>query len=78
MPKGKVPKAIWVSPAGKEWRVHREGASRAIAKLPTKEAAVRRGRAVAKPEKGQLKIQRRDGTIQKERTYGHDPERSPG
>ena len=44
----------------------------------TKKEAVARGREMARPENGQLLIHKKDGTIQIEYTYGHDPYPPPG
>jgi hypothetical protein len=65
----------WVSPNGdRGWQVKQEGKARAISFPPTKEQAVSVARQVAaKHVPSQLRIQRRDGTIQAEHTYGRDP-----
>jgi uncharacterized protein YdaT len=55
------------------WGVERRGAQRASGRFDTKEEAVRRGRELAKGQKGRLVIRKQDGTIQEERTYRKDP-----
>lgn len=66
---------FFVSPGkGKSWQVKKQGSSRPVSNHRTKDAAVERGRKEAKAAKpGQLVIQKRDGKIQEERTYGQDP-----
>lgn len=70
----------WVSPTDrKEWKVKLEGAKRASAVFDDKADAIARAKALAKAQPlGQVVIQRGDGQIQTEHTYGKDPERSPG
>jgi len=72
MPKRKV---VYVSPTDKgEWSVKTQGAQRAIRNFETKKEAVDFGKQVAKgADLGQLKIQKQDGTLQTEHTYGSDP-----
>ena len=72
MPKRKV---VYVSPTGNgDWNVKGQGAQRALKKFENKSDAVDFGRKVAKnADLGQLKIQKKDGTIQTEYTYGKDP-----
>ncbi len=68
-------KVVYVSPSDKgNWRVKSEGAQRALKNFENKNDAVKFGRQVAKNAPlGQLKIQKQDGTFQKEYTYGKDP-----
>jgi hypothetical protein len=72
MPKRKV---VYVSPSDKaKWSVKNEGAQRTLRNFGNKKDAVDFGRQMAKnADLGQLKIQRRDGTFQREYTYGKDP-----
>jgi len=72
MPKRKV---VYVSPSDRgNWSVKGQAARRALKNFENKNDAVDFGRQVAKSaDLGQLKIQRRDGTFQKEYTYGKDP-----
>lgn len=56
------------------WKVKAEGAQRASSVHRTKAEAERAARELAKNHPlGQVVIHRRDGTIQKEYTYGQDP-----
>jgi hypothetical protein len=69
----------WVSPEGDDWRVQREGADRASGVFEDKTDAIARAKELAKAQPlGQIIIQRGDGQIQTEHTYGKDPERFPG
>lgn len=64
----------WVSPHDDGWQVKREGAERASEVFATKRPAIDRGAELAQADMpSQLKIQREDGTIEGERTYGDDP-----
>ena len=70
---------FWVSPHDDGWKVQREGASQASNVLATKLEAIERGRELAKANQpGQLIMQRADGTIEEEWTYGDDPGASAG
>jgi len=56
------------------WQVKQENAKRALSIHPTKKEAVAEGREIAKKQElGQLKIHKKDGTIEKEHTYRKDP-----
>jgi hypothetical protein len=68
-------KVVYVSPIDKgKWSVKSEGAQRALKNFENKNDAIKFGREVAKNATlGQLKIQKQDGTFQKEYTYGSDP-----
>lgn len=72
MPKRKV---VYISPSDSgNWSVKGQGAQRALKNFGNKKDAVDFGRRMAKnADLGQLKIQKRDGTFQKEYTYGKDP-----
>jgi len=72
MPKRKV---VYVSPSDSgKWSVKGQGAQRALKNFEIKKDAVDFGRQVVKnADLGQLKIRKRDGTFQKEYTYGKDP-----
>ncbi len=61
------------------WSVKKEGGARAMANLPNKTEAVKKGKELAKKAPlGQLKIHKEDGTFQTEYTYGKDPKSSKG
>jgi hypothetical protein len=67
-----------VSPKGERWAVKRRGATRATRVFDRKAEAVALAREIAKRSRSlgrdsQVVIQREDGTIQTEHTYGHDP-----
>jgi uncharacterized protein YdaT len=68
-----------VTPHEKGWQVKKEKAERATSIHETKEEAVRSAVALAKGTGlGQVKIHKRTGEIQEERTYGKDPEKYRG
>lgn len=58
-----------------EWVVKKQGKKTPEAKFATKEKAIVAGKKLAKRAHpwGQLKIKGRDGRLQREHTYGHDP-----
>lgn len=64
-----------VTPAGNsDWKVKKEGASKASGVFKNKTDAVDKGRDFAKGSGlGQLIIHKQDGTIQTEHTYRKDP-----
>jgi hypothetical protein len=55
------------------WSVRRSGAVRASRLFDTQEQAVEYARTVAKKERAELYIHRRDGTISRKDSYGADP-----
>lgn len=65
----------YVSPQGDgDWKVKKEGATKATNVYANKEDAVQRAKELAKnQELGQVKIQKSDGKFQTEHTYGKDP-----
>lgn len=64
----------FVSPDGQGWKVQRVGAQKALKLFEQKQQAVDYAVQVARNnEPSQVRIQRRDGTIGEERTYGDDP-----
>ena len=73
-------KRVWVSPDGDGgWNVKTQGAKRAAANFEDKLDAVDRAKDIAKNAPlGQVVIQKRDGEIQTEHTYGKDPKKYPG
>ena len=72
-------KRVWVSPDGEGgWNVKSEGAERAAANFEDKADAVERAKEIAKASPlGQVIIQKGDGQIQTEYTYGQDPRKYP-
>ena len=73
-------KKVWVSPDGDGgWNVKTQGASRAAGNFDDKTDAVDRAKAIAKNSPlGQVMIQKRNGEIETEYTYGQDPKKYPG
>ena len=58
----------------KDWPVKQEGAKRAIGRFGTKAEAVRKASEIGRNQKpAQVRIHKKDGTFQEERTYGNDP-----
>jgi hypothetical protein len=56
------------------WDVKKEGGQRASGNFSNKQAAVKRGKELAKSSPlGQVKIHKQGGKIQTEHTYGKDP-----
>lgn len=68
-------KRVWVSPDGeKGWNVKTEGKSKAAANFEDKSDAIAKAKEIAQnATKGQVIIQKNDGKIQTEYTYGKDP-----
>lgn len=61
------------------WRILKAGVKEPLHTLRTKKEAVLEARKLAKANMpSQVKIHKRDGKIQEERTYGDDPKRSVG
>jgi uncharacterized protein YdaT len=61
------------------WAVKSEHADRASSIHDLKDEAIARAKELAKGAPlGQVKIHKKDGTIQTEYTYGKDPEKYPG
>jgi hypothetical protein len=52
------------------WSVHRAGASRASRVFSTQADAVRYGKEIAKQERTDLYVHRRDGTVKEKDSYG--------
>ena len=73
-------KKIWVSPDGNGgWNVKSQGANRVAGNFKNKDDATARGKSIAKNAPlGQIIIQKQNGVIQTEHTYGKDPEKYPG
>ena len=61
----------FLEPSKGEWAVTSNG--RTVRRYSTKQRALDDDASRAKAAKGQLVIKKADGTIQSERTYGHDP-----
>jgi hypothetical protein len=69
-----------VSPDGDGgWSVQRRGADKATRNTENKDDAIDAARTHAKnADEGQIVIRGKDGKIQREHTYGNDPERRKG
>lgn len=68
----KVSRHVVPNPKG-GWSVRHSGADRAGRVFDTQEAAVKYGRRVAKDERTELYVHRKDGTIRTKDSYGNDP-----
>lgn len=68
-------KRVWVSPDGKGgWNAKTQGAKKAAGNFEDKTDAIDKAKSIAKnAPKGQVIIQKADGTIQTEHTYKKDP-----
>lgn len=64
---------VHIVPDGDSWAVKKPGAKRASAILPTQAEAIARGRELARKERSELVIHRRDGRIRDKDSYGNDP-----
>lgn len=73
-------KRVWVSPDGQGgWNVKTQGADRAAGNYEDKTDAVDRAKEIAQNSPlGQVIIQKRNGEIQTEYTYGKDPQKYQG
>lgn len=61
------------------WRVQRKNSSRDSSKHRKKSGAVRKAKNLAKDRRpSQIKVHKTNGRFDYERTYGNDPESSPG
>lgn len=67
-------KAIHVVPAEgrRGWRVVREGQKRAIARADTQAEAAEKGRSVARRDKVEFTLHRKDGTVREKHSYETD------
>ena len=65
-------KNIHIVPNGNKWQVKPEG-SRPVSSHRKQENAIDRGRPIAKQNRSELVIHRRDGTIRDKDSYGRDP-----
>ena len=77
MPKRKVYHVTHDSGGG--WNVQGEGNKTRSGHFDSKDEAIERGKELAKQGTlGQIKIHKKDGTIQTEHTYGEDPKKYQG
>jgi hypothetical protein len=63
----------WVSPRGKKWAVRGEGNSRATKLCDTRAEAAACARKIAKNQKSERIVQKRNGQIASKDSYGNDP-----
>lgn len=64
---------IHIVPHENGWAIEKEQSERASRIMPTKEKAVEIGREMAKTQRVELVIHKKDGTIQDKDSYGNDP-----
>ena len=62
-----------VVPRGNGWAVKGERNQRATSLHPTQKDAIERAREIARNQKSELVIHRRDGRIRDKDSYGNDP-----
>lgn len=55
------------------WAVRRTGSERASKTFSTQAEAIKHARGVAKKEKSELYVHKKDGTIRERDSYGNDP-----
>ena len=70
-------KGYHVVPRDGDWAVQKEGATRASETFDTKNEAIERGKELAQGRETSLRIHKKDGKIQEERSYGNESPR-PG
>ena len=63
----------WISPRGDKWAVRGEGNTRDTKIFDNKSDAIEYGKQIAKNQRSELIVQKRDGKIQSKDSYGHDP-----
>jgi hypothetical protein len=66
-------KAVHVVPRGGDWAVKTAGASRAAKVTLTQGDAIQKGISMARNQRTELIVHRRDGTIRSKDSYGRDP-----
>ena len=66
-------KNVWVSPRESGWAVQRENSERASSVHQHKAEAEKEARRLAKEDKVELIVQKRDGQIEHKNSYGGDP-----
>lgn len=69
-----------VTKDGDKWKLQKEGNQRPSKTAETKEDLIQQTREFMKDKTGSVKIHKKDGTIQEERTYQRkdDPKKSKG
>jgi hypothetical protein len=66
-------KDVFVVPAGENWGVRRPNKNKLSKKFDTKNEAIEYGKELAKKDKSELTILKKDGKIQNKNSYGNDP-----
>jgi hypothetical protein len=69
---------VHVMPGEKAWRVEVEGSDRPRSTLKSQSEAAKAARTIARSNKSELLIHRRNGRARDRSTYGHDPHRTKG
>jgi Uncharacterized protein conserved in bacteria (DUF2188) len=69
---------VHVLKSDRGWRVEVEGTSRPRSTPSTQAEAAKAAREIARKNKSELMIHRRNGKIRERNTYGHDPRRTKG
>ena len=69
-----------LTPDGDKWKFQKQGAKRASKVFETKQEAMKESVEFMHKNGGSLKIHKKDGSYQEERTYprSEDPRKSPG
>tara|TARA_B110001454_G_scaffold148136_1_gene137542 strand:- start:392 stop:661 length:270 start_codon:yes stop_codon:yes gene_type:complete len=63
----------YVVRAGNNWGVRGEGNARLTERFDTQQAAIERGREIARNQGSELRIQGRDAKFRESWSYGNDP-----
>lgn len=63
----------WVSPRGDKWAVHGEGNQRDTKHFDTQREAQAHAIEIAKNQKSEVIVQKRNGRIGSKDSYGNDP-----
>lgn len=63
----------WIIPTNKGWGVKGEGNKKLSFEFNTKQEAIKKGVEIAKNQKAELIIQKKDGTIRNKYSYGNKP-----
>ena len=63
----------YVVPTKNGWGVRSEGSRKLTVKTSTKVEAIKKGTSIAKNQKSELTILKKDGKIQNKNSFGNDP-----
>jgi len=75
MASGKKGPSVHVVPSGPKFVAKEAGSTKPLARPGSQAAAIKAAIPVAKHNKSEVVIHRRDGTIRDSDSYGHDPSR---